>query len=363
MKTLLNAALGKPQKKIPSWFMRQAGRYLPEYRELRKSHPTLEMFQTPSIAAEVTLQPLRRFNLDGAILYADILLIPDALGAGLSFVTGEGPKFSKPIRCPRDLTALRYSEDTQKILSDLSYVAESIERVVPKLDSHVTMLGFAGSPFTVASYMIEGESGTKTDFSETRKMLAKSPEIFHGLMELLTRITIGYLNMQIDAGVEVIQLFESWSGVLSANQYQEFCRPYLNQITAAIKPRVPVIHYFGKTAHLLDDILGADVLPNVLSVDHHMSLKEVSEKIGHKSIALQGNLSPETLFESHEKIQLELEECLKIGRAHKHGYIFNLGHGIRKETSVENMQFISDILTKINTSHSDIEFTENFERT
>lgn len=344
MKTLLDAAQGKQHKGTPLWFMRQAGRYLPEYREIRKSYTTLEMFQTPKIASEVTLQPLRRFPLDGAILYADILLIPDALGAGLRFVTGEGPKFSRPVRCPHDLTKLRYTEDTQQIINDLNYVGETLSLVVSKLDSHITMLGFAGSPFTVASYMIEGESGIKNEFFETRKMLFESPETFHALMELLTRITIGYLNMQIDAGAEVIQLFESWSGVLNVTQYEEFCRPYLNKITKQIKTRVPVIHYFGQASHLLDGILNAEVLPNVLSIDHHTSLKEASQKIGDKPIALQGNFSPELMLESKEIIQSGVEECLEIGQSHKHGYIFNLGHGIRQHTPIENVRLVSKLV-------------------
>jgi len=344
MKPLLQVALGEPQSKIPLWFMRQAGRYLPEYREIRKDHPTLEMFKTPAIASEVTLQPLRRFKLDGAILYADILLIPDALGAGLSFVTGEGPKFAHPIRCPRDLTSLRYVEDTSKIIDDLSYVAETISLVVPKLDDDVTMIGFAGAPFTVASYMIEGESGTKSDFAETRKMLANSPDTFHALMELLTRITISYLNMQIDAGVEVVQLFESWSGVLKAEQYKVFCLPYVHQILQAIQKRTPVMTYFGRSEHLLDQVIHADVIPNVLSIDHHTSLLSASKKIGNKPIALQGNLAPELLFEDKSQIEVALKKCLVEGSAHSHGYIFNLGHGIQQHTPVESVEHVVNIL-------------------
>lgn len=347
MKSLLHAAQGLSQSKIPVWFMRQAGRYLPEYREIRKQHDTLTMFKTPSIATEVTLQPLRRFNLDGAILYADILLIPDALGVNLKFVTGEGPKIAHTIRRAKDLTQLRNLENTEKLIEQLSYVGETITRVVPQLPNHVTMLGFAGSPFTVASYMIEGESGSKNNFAETKKLIATEPDTFHALMNALTNITIAYLDMQIKCGAEVIQLFESWSGVLNAEQYNEFCLPYVHKIIHAIQKQVPVILFLGTTAHLLNSVIQADTVPNVLSVDYRVNLVDVSKQIGAKKIGLQGNLDPHLLFKSQNEIKCGVQACVKAGCAHSSGYIFNLGHGIDQHTPLENVGYVVDLLAEM----------------
>lgn len=355
MKLLLTAAHGKVQNKIPLWFMRQAGRYLPEYREIRKTYDTLTMFKTPHIASEITLQPLRRFNLDGAILYADILLIPDALGVGLQFVTGEGPKISHTIRSAADLTTLKDVDNIPKLIERLSYVGETLSRVKQKLDDHITMLGFAGAPFTVASYMIEGGSGSKNQFNETKTLIANEPATFHTLMDILTNITIAYLHMQIQCGAEVLQLFESWSGVLNATEYSEFCLPYVSKIVQAIKPHVPVILYLGTSKHLLDQVLALEPssLPNVLSVDHHVQLSDVSQKIqmqnqkynsvhnsNDKKIALQGNLDPNLLFASKQEIDHAVTACLDAGHKHPYGYIFNLGHGINQHTPIQNVEHV-----------------------
>lgn len=344
MKSLLQAALGFPQTKTPVWFMRQAGRYLPEYREIRKQHNTLTMFKTPSIASEVTLQPLRRFNLDGAILYADILLIPDALGVDLNFVVGEGPKIKNTIRSASDLKKLKNLENIDKLINDLSYVGETLTRVVPELPSHVTMLGFAGAPFTVASYMIEGESGSKNNFSETRKLIETDPKTFHTLMNALTNITIAYLEMQIKCGAEVLQLFESWSGVLDTKKYEIFCLPYVQKIIQALQNKVPTILFLGTTAHLINSVIDSSIIPNVLSVDYRVKLSDVSQKIGNKKIALQGNLNPELLFSSKKEIDAGVKVCLEAGRKHPHGYIFNLGHGINKDTPLENVGYVTDLI-------------------
>lgn len=365
MKSLLNAAQGIPQKKIPLWFMRQAGRYLPEYREIRKTHDTLTMFKTPAIASEITLQPLRRFNLDGAILYADILLIPDALGVGLKFVTGEGPKIAHTIRSASDLKHLQDAENIPKLIERLSYVGETLSQVIPKLDEHVTMLGFAGAPFTVASYMVEGGSGSKNEFHEIKKLIATEPTTVHTLMDILTNITIAYLQMQIQSGAEVLQLFESWSGVLNSNEYAEFCLPYVAKIIKAIKPQVPVILYLGTSAHLVDQViaLNEDSIPNVLSVDHHLQLSVVSNKIiianylhneksqhlneSLKKIALQGNLDPNLLFATKAEIEPAVKACLDAGQKHPYGYIFNLGHGINQHTPIENVEYVVELVNAI----------------
>jgi uroporphyrinogen decarboxylase len=346
-KILLEAAQGKKTSKIPLWLMRQAGRYLPEYMEYRKKHNTLQMFKTPSIAAEITLQPLKRFNLDGAILYADILLIPDAMGLELFFVEKEGPRFAKTIRSHVDLKQIiSHAENTEKLIDKLSYVAETLDRVKQNLSKETTLLGFAGAPFTVASYMIEGGSSAKGEFFECKKLMFNEPETFHKLMELLTNATIAYLKMQIKAGVEVIQLFESWSGALAPDQFREFCLPYSKKIVDEIKKYVPVINFFGQGASLIPEAL--TINPNVHSVDWRQDLSQVSNSFTGSGIALQGNLDPLLLYAPKKLLEEKLEACLKIGAAHPHGYIFNLGHGCTQHTPVENVAHLVNYVNHFN---------------
>ncbi|WP_158999525.1 uroporphyrinogen decarboxylase [Pigmentibacter ruber] len=334
-KILYNAAIGKKTEKIPLWLMRQAGRYLPEYREIRKQHSTLQMFKTPNIAAEVTLQPLKRFQLDGAILYADILLIPDALELGLNFIEKEGPKFEKTIRSQNDLNnLLNLTENIEKLIEKLSYVGETLDKVKTRLDKNVTLLGFAGAPFTVASYMIEGGS-SKGEFFECKKLMFNQPDVFHSLMNILTKVTIAYLKMQIKAGAEVIQLFESWSGALSADQYNEFCLPYTKKIVDEIKMHAPVIHFFGQGAHLTKQLL--EINPNVYGVDWRQNLDEVSAQLKETYISLQGNLDPLLLYAPTDSLLDHLEKCLIDGSKHQYGYIFNLGHGCTQHTPIEKV--------------------------
>lgn len=344
-KILLEAAQGKTTHKIPIWLMRQAGRYLPEYMEYRKKYNTLEMFKTPSIATEITLQPLKRFHLDGAILYADILLVPDAMGLELFFIEKEGPHFRKTIRSHVDLKQINsQAENIDKLLDKLSYVAETVEKVKQNLTKETTFLGFAGAPFTVASYMIEGGSSKKDEFFECKKLMFNEPETFHKLMELLTNATIAYLKMQIKAGVEVVQLFESWSGALSPDQFREFCLPYSKKIVDEIKKEVPVISFFGQGASLIPEAL--KINPNVHSVDWRQDLSFVSKSFAGSGIALQGNLDPLLLYAPKKLLEEKLDTCLKIGTAHPHGYIFNLGHGCTQHTPIENVAHLVDCVNK-----------------
>jgi uroporphyrinogen decarboxylase len=337
-KNLLLAAQGKKTSKIPIWFMRQAGRYLPEYRNVRTQHKTLHMFKTPSIATDITLQPLERFPLDGAILYADILLIPDAMGLGLDFVEKEGPVFEKKIRTREDFQIIKQAtSNLSALIETLSYVGETVSRVKAKLPNHVTMLGFAGAPFTVASYVIEGKS-TRGEFIETKKLAFQNPSLFHDLMQELTNVTIEYLKMQIANGAEVVQLFESWSGALNAGDYQEFCFPYVKQIIDEIKKTTPVILFLGQGMGLTEQVL--ELNPSVFSVDWRQNLGRVAEQFKGTGIGLQGNLDPLLLYASQERLNQKLEECLRVGSAYPHGYIFNLGHGIHLGTPIENVDFM-----------------------
>ncbi|MES2615825.1 MAG: uroporphyrinogen decarboxylase [Bdellovibrionota bacterium] len=343
-KNLLAAAMGEKTEKTPLWFMRQAGRYLPEYREIRSQHKTLAMFKNPKIASEITLQPLRRFSLDGAILYADILLIPDAMGLGLTFVEKEGPVFEKTIRCENDLQIIEQStKNMDELISKLSYVGETVALVKPQLDPKVTMLGFAGAPFTVASYMIEGKS-SKGEFFEAKKFMFQNANLFHKLMQHLTSTTIAYLKMQIHSGVEVVQLFESWSGAMNASFYKEFCFPYVKQIIDEIKKSVPVILFLGQGATLTEQVL--ELNPSVYSVDWRQDLAKVAKEFAGSNIALQGNLDPLLLYAPQALLKQKVEECLKVGRAYEHGYIFNLGHGFNQTTPIENVSLVVETVSK-----------------
>jgi uroporphyrinogen decarboxylase len=341
-KTLLAAAQGHKTNKTPMWFMRQAGRYLPEYREIRNQSNTLTMFQTPKLAAEITMQPLNRFNIDGAILYADILLIPDAMGLNLSFVEKEGPVFAKTIRSAQDLTLVQESmQNVETFLKKLSYVGETVSLVKTQLPSHVTMLGFAGAPFTVASYMIEGRS-SKGEFIETKKLMFQNPNVFHSLMQHLTTATIEYLKMQIQCGAEVVQLFESWSGAIDSTFYKEFCFPYVKQILDEIKKYVPTILFLGQGMALTEQVL--DLKPSVYSVDWRQNFSKVTQEFSGSGIGLQGNLDPFLLFAPQELLKSKILNCLKLGRDYPHGYIFNLGHGFHQTTPVENVKFMVDLV-------------------
>lgn len=343
-KLLLEACQGQRTARAPLWLMRQAGRYLPEYQAIRRQHNTLTMFQTPSIACEVTTQPIKRFGMDGAILYADILLIPEALGRGLSFVEGEGPVLAHPVRTAQDIQDMKALwADKESFRKRLAYVAQTLTLVKPALPPHVTLLGFAGAPLTVACYLIEGR-GSHEDFALAKSFILAHPDLFHDLMGLLTDITIDYLHNQVSAGAEALQLFESWSGLLDPHLYREFCFPYVNKIIQALKKQVPVILFLGQGAGLTDQVLALN--PSVYSVDWRQDLSRVAAQFFGSHIALQGNLDPALLLAPQPRLQQALETCLKVGQAYPHGYIFNLGHGVHRTTPPQNVGFLVDFVKK-----------------
>ena len=347
-KPLLAALKGQKPAHTPVWLMRQAGRYLPEYRAIREKNDTLTMFKTPTIAADITLQPLRRYALDGAIVYADILLLPEALGLGLEFVKGEGPQFARTIRSAQDLSWLqKQAANAKEVVARADYVAETLGRVKSELSPDVTLLGFAGAPWTVASYMIEGGSA-KGEFFESKKLMFDAPQVLHGLLNILTDLTIDYLHMQVDAGADALQLFESWGGALTPDQYLEFCAPYSIRIMNALRPRVPTIHFVGEAAGILNEVL--TVPSDVFGVDWRQSLGRVSSHPLLGERGLQGNLDPLLLHASRTLLETKAAEILKAGRAHKTGqFIFNLGHGIRQTTPPENVGFLVDLVHKSET--------------
>lgn len=344
MKLLLTNAQGKKTDQVPMWLMRQAGRYLPEYLAYRKNYPTLTMFQTPKIAADVTLQPIVRYpKLDGAILYADILLIPDALGCGLHFVEGEGPRFQNPFQTIDDCHRVeKIIENRDEFLNRLSYVFETLTLVKPQLPEHVTMLGFAGAPFTVASYMIEG-GGTHGAVPKTKRMMFENPSLFHKLMDLITAATVHYLDTQIAAGAEVLQIFESWSGSLSANQYDIFCVPYVQRIVKAIQEKnIPAILFLGEGAHLLSHV--PKIKPNVYSVDWRQDMQNVVDTLQGEQLCFQGNLDPAALQHWSPGSEDSVRKLKKIYAQNDNPFICNLGHGISRFTDVGNVQKFIEII-------------------
>ncbi len=319
----LRALKGQNEDRPPVWLMRQAGRYLPEYRLLREKYDFLTLCHEPELAAEVTMLPLKRFELDAAILFSDILVIPEALGMGLRFDDQVGPVLENPIsnregaaKLPRDFG------------DKLDFVAEAIRCVQKQYKG--ALLGFSGAPFTLASYMIEG--GSSRTFRKTKGWMMQDPEGFHDLLARLSGCVIDYLKLQIAAGVQAVQLFDSWAHVLSDAHFREFCLPYLNKIVQALKP-FPVI-LFCRGSSTFAPLL-ATANPAAISLDWQANLKEMRQKIPSQ-IALQGNLDPDILYASPEVVKREVLAMARSMREDK-GYIFNLGHGITPDVPLESV--------------------------
>jgi uroporphyrinogen decarboxylase len=341
-KALLQVLQKKAPGRTPLWLMRQAGRYLPEYREVRERHDTLTMFTTPKIAIDITLQPLRRFDLDAAIVYADILLIPHALGQGLRFVKGEGPKFDKTVRSEADLVSVESAaRHIPSLIDKMSYLAETVAGVKQGLAPHQTLIGFCGAPWTVASYMIEGGSADG-EFFHSKLFMMKHPDLFARLMKVITDISIDYLLMQVNAGAEVVQVFESWGGALSPLQYAEHCQPHTERLVKALEGTVPVIHFVGESAGLLDQV--SQVPATAFGVDWRQNLSSVSAHPGFKNSVLQGNMDPLVLHCGFDEIEKHATQALLGGKNHKGGYVFNLGHGLKPTTPVDAVGFLVDLV-------------------
>ena len=331
---------GQKPSRTPIWLMRQAGRCLPEYRQIRSRMSTYDMFQTPAVASEITLQPLKRFDYDGCIVYADILHIADALGAGLSFERGRGPIMARVVRSAADLNFVRQARQQPALAARYEFVYETIDRVRTQLADHVTLIGFAGSPWSVATYMIEGQS-PHLSFN-TKRLMAEQPAVFVELMEHITHLTKHYLHGQIKAGVEVIQLFDSHAGIaLTPAQYQQFCLPYVQDIIAnlrALSPHIPVIYYVNGSAgkfELMHEVIGQI---QGFGVDFRQSLEQVTDHPLSKKIVLQGNLDPLDLYSSPAVLTAKTAQVLTAGRAHAGGFIFNTGHGLTPDTPLASIE-------------------------
>jgi uroporphyrinogen decarboxylase len=322
----LRALLKQPVDVTPVWMMRQAGRYLPEYRATRaRAGDFMGLCTNPELACEVTLQPLARYPLDAAILFSDILTIPDAMGLGLYFETGEGPKFKKVVQAA-DVHQLKVVNPEK----DLPYVLDAVKLIRRELNGAVPLIGFSGSPWTLATYMIEG--GSSRDFHKTKQMLYNQPEAMHQLLNVLADSVIAYLNAQIQAGAQAVQIFDSWGGALSHAAYKEFSLDYMQKIVKGLIKendgrQVPVILFTKGGGQWLESM--ADTGATALGLDWTTDLGQARERVGAK-VALQGNMDPAVLYASPEKIRSEVGRILKsYGKGS--GHVFNLGHGITPE--------------------------------
>lgn len=332
------ACRGQVTDCTPVWFMRQAGRYLPEYRKLREQHSMLEMVRSPELAAEVTLQPLRRFDLDAAIVFADILLPLPVIGAEFSFVEGVGPRIHKPLRDPAALDRLHTGEPE----ADLEFVAQTITLVRELLDPEKALIGFAGAPFTLASYIIEG--GHSRNYLETKRFMYRHPESWGRLLDIITGVTISYLEMQIRAGADAIQLFDSWVGALSPDDYRGYVKQHSARIFSALEHfSVPMIHFGTGTAGFLGEMRGAG--GTVQSVDWRIPLQSAWERVGFDS-AIQGNLDPLAMMAPADVLKRKSEAVIEEAGG-RPGHIFNLGHGFLPATPVDNVELVVDLVHEI----------------
>ena len=330
---LLRALQRKPVDRTPVWIMRQAGRYLPEYLKTRaEAGSFMDLCQTPELACEVTLQPLRRFSLDAAIIFSDILTIPDVMGLKLYFVAGEGPKFERPIRSAEDIRKLPCPD----VSESLGYVMDAISLTRRELDGKVPLIGFSGSPWTLATYMIEG--GSSKNFSKAKKLIYQDPKLAHLLLEKLAATVTDYLNAQIDSGAQAVQIFDTWGGALSAQAYKDFSLRYMAQIVSGLKRenegrRVPVILFSKGCNTQLEGL--ADTGCDALGVDWTIALKQARKLVGNR-VALQGNLDPAVLLAEKKVIRREVSDTLKsFGQGN--GHVFNLGHGITPDVDPDNL--------------------------
>jgi uroporphyrinogen decarboxylase len=315
----------------PVWFMRQAGRYMQEYRTLRSQYSLLEICRTPDLATEVTLQPIRRLEVDAAILFSDLLLPLAPMGLPFDFVKGEGPQIERPIDGPADIERLRVFEPRQA----LGYVLDAIRQIQKELNQRVPLIGFAGAPFTLASYAIEG--GHSNNFAKTKSLMYGHPEDWHRLCEKLSRVVADFLVAQIDAGVDVVQVFDSWVGALDATDYREFALPHTRAIFDALGTRVPTIHFGTGTSTILEEL--RDAGGDVIGVDWRIPIDEAWERIG-TTHAVQGNLDPTLLLGPPARMLQQTDAVLRrIGG--RPGHIFNLGHGILPSTPVEHVQMLA----------------------
>ncbi len=335
---LVRALRGEAVETVPLWYMRQAGRYLPEYQEIRTGRTFLDLSENPDLAVEISLQPYHRFAPDGIIMFSDILTPIKAAGIPLHFEESKGPVLDRTIRSESELRLI----DSFDAARDTAHVTEILTRLRAHIDGieqdRPALLGFAGAPFTLASYIVEG--GTSKRFEKTKAAVFGQSAFFHKLSERLCEITVEYLAMQLETGADAVQIFDSWGGILSPADYAEFSAPYTAKIIAALRKRSdkPIILFVGNSAHLLREMIAQE--PNVLSLDWRVRAEDVLE-LAPAQMALQGNLDPLTLYGDPERVRAATQAVLhNYGK--RRGYVFNLGHGIHPQTPIENVQAMID---------------------
>lgn len=345
--TLIRALLRQPTPYTPVWLMRQAGRYLPEYNATRaRAGSFLALAKNPDLATEVTLQPLARFPLDAAIVFSDILTIPDAMGLGLGFAEGEGPRFERPLREEREIRALTVPHPERQ----LRYVCDTVAQVRKALAGRVPVIGFSGSPFTLACYMVEG-AGSRT-FSAVRTMLRDRPDLLHRILEINCRAVIAYLDAQIESGAQAVMVFDTWGGTLSEAEYREYSLDYMQRIVAGIRrerdgERVPSILFTKGGGAWLEAIAATGC--DAVSIDRTVDIGAARARVGHR-VALQGNLDPEVLLNEPRAVRDGVAAVL-AGFGAGCGHVFNLGHGVMQHTPPENVAALVEAVHQLSPAY------------
>lgn len=335
----------QPTERTPIWVMRQAGRYLPEYRATRQqAGGFMDLCKNPQLACEVTLQPIERFRLDAAILFSDILTIPDAMGLGLYFTTGEGPCFERTVSCEKDIANLHNFDPN----IELKYVMDAVSTIRHALNGRVPLIGFSGSPWTLATYMIEGGAGSKKGFAKAQAMLYRRPDLLTKLIDKLTDAVIRYTSAQIEAGAQAIMIFDTWGGLLTPEAYVNFSQNAMATISQTLKqnhPDIPVVLFTKGGVRHLDGFIDSGC--NGIGLDWTVDLADVKAKVGNQ-LVLQGNLNPNVLLSTPEVIETEVQKVLasygQVGE--NQGHVFNLGHGITPEVPPEHMQALVEAVRK-----------------
>jgi uroporphyrinogen decarboxylase len=331
----LKACRGEPVDTTPVWFMRQAGRYMKEYRALKEKYSFLEMCQTPELATEVTLQPLKPLGVDAAIIFADILLPLEPMGTGLEFIKGDGPSIPRPVRTRKDVENLRPVNSEEQ----LGYVGQAIKLVRQEIEGKIPLVGFAAAPFTLCSYMVEG--GKSAEFKITKLLMYEEPDTWKLLMEKVSTVLIDYLKMQVAAGAQALQIFDSWIGCVTPEDYREYILPYCQKVMNALKDLdVPVINFSTGTSSMLDVIAQAG--GDVMSFDWRINIDQARDIIGWET-PVQGNMDPVVLFAPIPVIKKRVHDIMqRVGD--KPGHIFNLGHGILQHTPVDHVKAVVDMV-------------------
>ncbi len=331
---LIRAAFSQPTERPPVWMMRQAGRFMKEYWDIKNKYSFLEMCKTPEIAADVTMLPVDLLGVDAAILFSDILVTGEAMGGQLSFEQGVGPRFANPVRTQADAAALRTD-----VLDKLQYVGDAICVIQQRLEGRIPLIGFAGAPFTVLSYLVEG--GSSRDFKRTKLLLNNEPELAHVILQKIADVTVDYLNMQIAAGVNAVQLFDSWALALSWNDYKAFAHAYNTQIISKLHRKdVPVIS-FCKGSSVFATLM-AEAGPDVVSVDWNADLRSIKDSLP-QGVAVQGNLDPFVLYADKKVIKEKILQLFERMRG-QDGFIFNLGHGIMPDIPFDHVKYAIEVV-------------------